>query len=443
MADICDSARNSNENPQDFYKYQIQSIGKQRHDIFRQFCSLLELNPDRLKDLNTAFNYLQRTYIELFPDDRNTWIDLLTLAGFLLTGEPETAVDALLAYAENNDKYRKPIRADELRIDLAKNHNINPRELIHDNRIAPAIEELGLQFSESIQSGLIQDKIIPRKETQQIIKLIESGQDVVLHGSAGYGKSGILFEVSDLLSKSNIPFLAIRLDRRIPEKTAKQFGVNMGLPESPVYSLIGLSAGRKAVLILDQLDAIRWTSAHSSEAMDVCKELVRQIKSMKKQGNDIVMVFACRTFDLEHDPEIKGLLADKKDLRIARIAVKELSEEQLKTILGNNFGVLSGAQKRILSCPYNLSIWMKLQKNGTKPTFNSATDLMRCFWRGRRQAIQQKTGINSADIDTFLQPILDYVENMGEISIPISLAAGNPHIRDAFISYGIFPIKRE
>jgi hypothetical protein len=438
LVDICDSARNSNDNPQDFYKYQIQNIGKQRQDAFSDFCAALELKPDEPEDLTTVFDYLKRTYIELFPDDRNTWSDLLTLAGFLLTGEPETAIDVLFAYAENHDKYRKPIYADELRSYLTEHHNINSKGLNHDYRIAPAVEELRLQFYDSILPGLIQGAIIPRVETQQILECIVSGQDVILHGAAGYGKSGILYELSEHLNQKRIPFLTVRLDRRIPDKTARQFGVDMGLPDSPVYSLAGLAAGRKSVLILDQLDAIRWTAAHSSAAMDVCKELVRQIRSLRKEGVNIVTVFACRTFDLEHDPEIKGLITGQNNQCFAKIVVKELSENQLKPILGvSSYNSLTGAQKRILACPHNLAIWMELKKNEMIPPFRSATDLMRRFWINCRQVIEEKTGITAVDVDAFLQPILDYMESRGEISIPSSLAAKNPRIRDALISYGI------
>jgi hypothetical protein len=158
LVDICDSARNSNDNPQDFYNYQIQNVGTQRQDAFSEFCAALELKPDQPDELTTVFDYLQRTYIELFPDDRNTWSDLLTMAGFLLTGEPETAIDALLAYAENHDKYRKPIYPGELRAYLTERHNINSKDLNHDGLIGPAIEELWQQFSESIRPGLIQGK---------------------------------------------------------------------------------------------------------------------------------------------------------------------------------------------------------------------------------------------------------------------------------------------
>ena len=438
LVDICEKARTSNKNPQDFFKYQIEKLGKKGQNAFSDFCSALDLKPDQPDDLATVFDYLKRTYILQYPDDRITWSDLLTWTGYLLTGEPETAIDVLLAYVENHDRYRKPIYADELRAHLAEHHKITPKDLVYDNRISPAVEELKRQFSESILPGLIQGEIIPREETQQIMECIASGLDVVLHGAAGNGKSGILYELSELLGQEKIPFLVIRLDRRIPDKTAKHFGVDMGLPESPAYSLAGLAGDRKCVLILDQLDAIRWTAAHSSAAMDVCKKLVRQVGALRReQGKNIIVVFACRTFDLEHDQEIENLLAGKEDQGFTKIEVSELSEEQLKKILGDAFNTLTGAQKHILSCPYNLALWMKLGASGSRPAFHSATDLMRCFWENRRQVIQKHTGITTDEVNAYLQPILDYTEYRWEISIPAGLASGNPHIRDVLISYGI------
>jgi len=299
FADICDSARNSNDNPKDFHQYQIQGVGEDRRRIFRGFCDALGLDPSREVDLSKAFDYLKRTYIELFPDNRNTKTELLSWTDFFLTDEPETAIAVLLTYAENEDRYCKPIYVDELLRYLAEKHCIYPKQLAHDQRIGPAVEELQKQFSDSIQPGLIGDKVIPRAEASRIIESIANGQDVVVHGTAGYGKSGVLYELTEYLYQQNIPYLPIRLDRRIPDKNAKQFGEDLGLPDSPAYPLAGLAADRKCVLILDQLDAIRWTAAHSSAAMDVYKELLRQVRSLRRTGKNITIVFACRSFDME------------------------------------------------------------------------------------------------------------------------------------------------
>ena len=109
FADICECARNSNDNPQDFFQYQIHEVGKERRNVFRDFCNALELDPGREDDSKEAFSLLKRTYIELFPDDHNTLADLLTLAGFLLTGDPKTSISVLLTCAENNYRFNSPL----------------------------------------------------------------------------------------------------------------------------------------------------------------------------------------------------------------------------------------------------------------------------------------------------------------------------------------------
>ncbi|WP_419589803.1 AAA family ATPase, partial [Thiolapillus sp.] len=363
FADICESARNSNDNPKDFWRYQVEDIGKERRKTFSAFCEKLELDPQKDDDLATAFDYLKRTHIELFPDDHNTFSDLLTKAGFILTGEPKSAISILTTYANNNDMYRKPICVDQLWRHLKEKHGIHPKRLEHDSRISPAIEDLQNQFFESINPGLINRKIISREETTRIIDAIDNGQDVVVHGAAGNGKSGVLYELAEHLRQKNVPFLPIRLDRRVPGNTAKQFGQDLGLPDSPAHCLVGLAEGRKSVLILDQLDAIRWTASHSSTAMCVCKELLRQTRSFRKDKKQIVIVFACRTFDLENDPDIKNLFAENSENVVVKVPVAAFSDEQLKDVIGPDaFVPLNGHQKRVLSCPHNLAIWLEIKK---------------------------------------------------------------------------------
>lgn len=55
---------------------------------------------------------------------------------------------------------------------------------------------------------------------------------MILHGAAGYGKSGVLYELTKILKQEERPYLPIRLDRNEPRNTAREFGRDMGLPES-------------------------------------------------------------------------------------------------------------------------------------------------------------------------------------------------------------------
>ena len=62
----------------------------------------------------------------------------------------------------------------------------------------------------------------------------------------------------EFLQKSQILYLGIKLDKFVPNTSADEFGQKLGLPESPIYCLHTLSAGKNCVLILDQLDALRY-----------------------------------------------------------------------------------------------------------------------------------------------------------------------------------------
>ncbi len=433
--DICESARNSNQNPEDFFNYQVKAISRDRREAFRQFCESLSLDSTQAGDRMKAFDYLRRTYINLYPDDQNTWEDLLADAGYLLTGEPETVVAELITYAENNFGFRKPIFADELRQSLTT-LNIHPKRLAHDARIAPAIDELQRQFDESIKPKLVGGELIAREETNRLISAIVEKKDAILHGTSGYGKSCVLYEFTKHLRKKNIPYLPIRLDRRDARNTAAQFGRDMGLPDSPVFSLVGMAGERLCVLILDQLDAIRWTSAHSANALDVCKELLRQVHSLRTTGKTITSVLSCRTFDLENDPQIRHWLADSADHKFQKIEVTGLSMSTLEKVIGPSISQMNDRQKKILASPQNLAMWVELKRTGSIPDFSSSLQLMRRFWENRRLLLGG-VGISAEQMESVLNPLIEYMESYGKISAPKRIAANSPTILDALCSHAV------
>ncbi|MCP4701467.1 MAG: hypothetical protein GY862_32120 [Gammaproteobacteria bacterium] len=430
FGDLCESAANGNQNPETFYTYQIQAVGENRRKAFRKFCEALGLDKNNPNDRAKAFDYLRRTRVIHYADDQNTWQDLLATADYRLTGKPETVIAVLLTYAENNDQYRKPIHADELRGCLA-GQNIHPKNLEHNSRIAPAVEELQRQFVESIP---ITDGFIEREETALLIDALKDDKDVILHGAAGYGKSGVLYALAKHLQRENIPCLPIRLDRREPKNTAALFGQSMGLPDCPAYSLAALAVS--CVLILDQLDAIRWTRAHSGHALDVCKELLRRVRALRGNGKKITAVLCCRDFDLEHDPELKNWLSDSSREKFTKIEVKALSRDVVEKTVGTAFANMSEKQKKILACIQNLSIWKTLRRSSDTPNFDSAIGLMRIFWKNRYQALE-KAGVPPNQVDNVINILLDYMEPRQKLSAPQWIVENEPTITEALHSFGL------
>ena len=120
-----------------------------------------------------------------------------TLAGLLVDGDPDVILAVLAEFS--NENFRKTIQTDGLLKHL-QSKGLQAKDLAHDNRIGPCVDELRRQFDSSMRNRLAGGKIIPRQETQDILKWIESPDAepavYLLHGRAGVGKSGVLL-VSD------------------------------------------------------------------------------------------------------------------------------------------------------------------------------------------------------------------------------------------------------
>ncbi|ALG69124.2 hypothetical protein [Beggiatoa leptomitoformis] len=403
---------------------------------------------------------MKRIYINIYPDDANTQNDLKLLSERLLTGDADTNIALLRNYADENYQYRKPIDAITL-IKYLNSKGVSQKNLAHDSRILPAITKLQQEFADSIESGLQKEfadsiesglqinplihrqktQIIPRQETQTLINALSTHKNIILHGKAGYGKSCVLYDA--FTNYLNILYLPIRLDRREPQHTTAEFGKQMGLPDSPARCLSGITPDNQAcVLILDQLDTLRWTASHSKNALDVCKHLVQEIQSLQTEGKKISVVICCRSFDLDNDPEIKHWLSNGKENKpFEKIAVERLSTEIVQQTVGNNiFTQLNKTQKEILSNIQHLTMWQIIHASGKQPNFKSATDLMRKFWEDRYELLEKKVNLSSEQVKKVLKPLIQYMESKQKLSAPERLVSKEPNSFKALQSYGILQL---
>ena len=441
LRDLSRSARDSNYNPEDFYRYQIVEVSIARKEAFHDFCKYLRLNPHEKAGLIKSFDFLKRTHFYHYVDDQNTKETLNGWASLLVVGKSRAVVASLCDYTEEN--LRKTISADDLRGYLSS-LGFNPRQLSYDKRIAPAIGKLLKEFQQSIEPGLIRGQLIQRDEAREISDAVDSDAFsglAILHGSAGQGKSGVLFQLVQLMQKKGKVVLPIRLDRRVPQHNTVQFGQELGLPESPVRCLAELAGNRQGVLILDQLDALRWTSSHSTNALEVCRALVREAIILNTRSKCISVIISCRTFDLENDPGIKQLLIDDRQNKSLKVKVGELSEDIVKSVVeahGVNPSDLSERQKSLLAVALNLSMWttIQLSEDNTMLGFQTATDLMRYFWKNRYRELH-KDGVAARDISECIDKLVDHMESSGQLWAPERLIQSFQQVSDLFHSLGI------
>ncbi len=437
LNDLCFSVRNSPCDPKLFYE--IQSKVKSKIKFYKTLCDGLALDPTKESDQVKLYDYLRRLQVTLYPDDNNSWVDLNTQVSLIVSGGTESVIALLQDYAENTDNLGKPIFADQLWKYLEKQDHL-PKNLSHDVQVLPTIKRLQTAFDDSIRPRLINGNIIQREEADQCLTKIEEGIGIIiLHGAAGSGKSGVLFSIASKLKDEGTLYLPIRLDRLIPENTPVQFGRDMGLPDSPVNCLAVTAGDRKCVLILDQLDAIRWTSSHSSNALDVCKELVHKLCSFRRSGKNLSLIISCRTFDLSNDPEIKEWLNGNLGDKWLQIEVKPLPDEVVHKLVGESYDLLMPDQKGLLSNLQNLFMWFEIGYDKNLPPFRSAVALMRLFWKYKKAAIEKSiTPQSIASVDSVIEGLTIWMTKMGKIAAPqIILSGCSPRAVEALESHGI------
>ena len=431
------SANNTTDNPQDFIKYQIDT-SQIRRTFFEDLCRRLKLDIGKESDIINAINFLKKFEVINFSSDSNSLNDINSTAESIFISEPSNAIDFLKNYPIDSNRLRLPITASQLLSDMQM-RGFNLRVYENDKRVFSEIKRINCDFQSTIKPFLINNSLIKRPELEECLELMNSYPITLIKAEAGMGKSAFLLQLCDYLNEQEYISLPIRLDRNRPEKNADTFGRDLGLTHSPVFCLNTFAGNTKAVIILDQLDAIRWTANHSSNALQVCQEIARQVIQLRASNHNICLVLACRDFDLKEDPQLQHWILDLND-KVAHIELSELLAEQVKEVLDpyENYDSLSPIKQSILRIPIWLSLYLRIIKdNHDNPDFTSKIDLIRLYWEDRiKQLSKILTDMSLANsiVDNFVEKAS---QNM-QFSIPISLLSNpNPNALEALISVGI------
>lgn len=335
----------------------------------------------------------------------------------MFNSEQKLVYNALLSFATAENILGKEI-TQSLLSDYFIKQEIILRLKEGDKRIAPRIEEINQEYRENFRA--LQGTLIYRDEFDDCIKSIENEKSTIISGGAGSGKSGCTEAILNYCEERKIPHIAIKLDQRIPYKNCEIWGKGLGLPSSIAHSLHCTSRNENAVIILDQLDALRWTQANSSEALAVCLELIRQVEYLNyERKKKIIIIFVCRTYDLENDNNIKSLFKKKESSEKVWkiIKVGDFKEDVVKDIIGKNYEQLSFKLKRLLRIPSNLYIWQHLEKKeiyGDGLTTSHLID--KWFEQICRKSITM--GLQQRTITETKIRIVDVLEKTGRLYVP-------------------------
>lgn len=264
LEDICESARNSMESSSDFFEYQIQEISEERRKLFSELCARLGLKSSEPDDLDKAFQFFKAFEITQF-NENDIDNELFTLMAEKLVYQPSIQlIHFLQTYPAKCEKLRTLITSHSLKIDLEA-HQFSFKTYPSDPHISSIIATLNNEFDHSIEPYLISQQNIQRAEFSNTLDTVNNNPLTIIKADAGVGKSAFLLDLKKHFVRSGAIILPIRLDRRVPEKNLDQFGKDLGFPYSPIACLEKYGQGQEIIILLDQLDALRWTALHSSK----------------------------------------------------------------------------------------------------------------------------------------------------------------------------------
>ncbi len=350
-----------------------------------------------------------------FPGDP-TWLAYTVFAHPLASCKKRTVVD--IAPPDDPDTPGKP----------AADRPTERKPGVEQPELLRRVEALRGRFAESLRHYLAGGRLIPRPETTEVMAALQKTgiRLVLIHGVAGAGKSGVLYELTQRLDEEDTPYLPLRLDRQRPKVSPQHFGrIELGLPDSPVRCLQRLAGDGRVVLILDQLDALRWTSAHTSGAWDVCRELIDEAL---KESDAIYVVVCCRSFDLEHDPRIRAWKQAAHNLHA--MAVGEISESAVREVvegLGASYSALRPRERSLLGTVLHLKMWADVfQSTQSTPEVETSRGLMRAFWESRYDELRTG-GMPRPDADRILGTLVEFMDEHTRLTAPVRRLRASEH----------------
>ncbi len=419
--DLIQKAKDTdNSKPGDFYKYQIEQSGKNTRDFFEKYCKVMGLDSKKDKDIQLAINYLSRSHYRQIPDAQLKEM-ILDKISMRYIGNPEDIYAELLRFILTEDIYGQ--RIDALRIKkFCDDADIIYRDLSRDDTILPRIDKLNKEYCNTFFG--FSKGLLPRSQAEYCQKAISEGKSVILHGKAGEGKSGCVQNLIHILEDLSIPYLAIKLDHRVPEGTSSNWGEKIGLPDSVSYCLDAVAKERSGVLILDQLDALRWTQSHSGEALSVCMEIIHEVANINlEREKKISVVMVCRTYDLENDRNINRLFMHeegRESLEWEKIAVDKLSADEVKKIVGNTYDLLHAKLRSLLQTASNLYIWEQLDESKNYSEIQTTQQLIQRWW-DELLSKAEKAGIQEGKLNEVKNIFVNFCDKYGKITVPRAL----------------------
>lgn len=422
LVDLHSRSLNTSGNPSDFYYAQINKSSQEFQKFYEDFCAemrlkIIEENGIIERNVLKSIDHLRKTFYKQVSETE-LQERIYQSIHFLFRNDKNIVYNAMYSFVCKENILGVEITQPVL-MDYLKKQGIEMRLRDGDDRILPRLKEINQEYRDAFKP--LKEGLVHRKEFEKCINAIKNEKSFIISGAAGHGKSGCTEAIMDYCESKKIPHIAIKLDQRVPHGNCEIWGKELGLSGSIVHAMHCISRNERAVIVLDQLDALRWTQANSSEALLVCMELIRQVRYFNRdREHKIIVVFVCRTYDLENDNNIKSLFEKKNDLSENKwvvFRVQNFDEGIVKKIVGEGYGQLSVKLKKLLQIPSNLYIWQHLDREKTYTDCVTTGHLIEEWYEQicRKSAV---AGVPEKTVRETEECIVDTLDRIGRLYAP-------------------------
>lgn len=381
----------------------------------------------------TAWGFLQRLDVEHRPPEQLR--DFVHLAfEILVQGDPTRVVSELRSWLD--DMLHQELTA-PLIWDYLGKKGFRRRLLAGDVATTDALASTVDRHQTRIVRVRPTGGLVSHPHASKLVDRLsdEMGKRIlIVHGRAGSGKSNVAADAVQELRATGWYAVAIRMDAVGPDtQDAAALGAAFGMSGSPALLLIGVANGSRAVLLVDQLDAVSTYSGRMQDSFDAVAELLVQVAGYP----NIKVVLVARSVDLQADPRMHSLLADKS--RVEGLEIGPLDPDDVQAALAN-IGIdgtkLSGPTRDLLRVPLHFAIFSRLDPGSRSATYRTLSDLYERYTEDLRRAVGERVG--HLDWQAITATLVESMSKRERLDTPAAvLDPFDLHERDALTSAGV------
>jgi hypothetical protein len=379
-----------------------------------------------------ALSYLQRVWVEHHPVEHLRRLVHLTYE-LLLQGDPETTVNELRSWLD--DLLHQTLTAPML-WDRLNTKGYARRLLAGDLATIDALAATVERHRRRVEATRPKHGLVAQPYVAQLVERLraaDGGRLLLVDGRAGTGKSTVAAEALRVLSSEGWHAVTVRMDAVGTEvHTAAGVGRAFDLTGSPAVLLGGVADGSRAVLLVDQLDAVSTYSGRMSDSYEAVAELLDQAASLP----NVKVVLVVRTADLTADPRIRSLV-DKPG--VERLTVGELDHDNVRAALeasGSEPATLSDTTLQLLRTPLHFAVFSRLSPESRTSAYRTLPDLYEELTAQTRRDIERQVG--GLDWSGITGALVGYMSDHERLDAPAAvLGSASPSEVAALDSYGI------